>query len=101
MESLALHLFFADMNGDGLLDMVEIRNGRVEYWPQLGNGRFGDGIVMENAPLFDFDQEFDPGRLRLVDLAGRGTTGLLYIAPGEIRWCINARRNRFIASHGL
>ena len=34
-------LFLADMNGDGLSDIVRIRNGEVCYWPNLGYGRFG------------------------------------------------------------
>ena len=29
------------MNGDGLADLVRIRNGEVCYWPNLGYGRFG------------------------------------------------------------
>ncbi len=100
-ESLALELFFADMTGDGMLDQVRIRNGRVEYWPQLGNGRFGDCVVMEGAPTFDYDAEFDPGRLRLVDLDGSGTADLLYIGRGEIRYWINANGNRFVEGSRL
>ncbi len=95
-ENLSLDLFFADMNGDGMLDQVHIQNGRIEYWPQLGNGRFGDCVVMEGAPTFDHDTEFDPSRLRLVDLDGSGTTDLLYIGRGEIRYWINACGNRFV-----
>lgn len=33
----ALDFFFADMTGDGLVDLVRVQNGRVEYWPNLGN----------------------------------------------------------------
>ena len=33
-------IFLADMNGDGLSDIVRIRNGEVCYWPSLGYGRF-------------------------------------------------------------
>src|SRR5699024_7765620 len=35
-------VLFADMNGDGLQDLVQVASGRVEYWPSLGGGRFGD-----------------------------------------------------------
>ena len=94
-EDLDLELFFADMTGDGLLDQVRIQNGRVEYWPQLGRGHFGDSVVMEGAPRFDYDTEFDPSRLHLVDLDGSGTTDLLYIGRGEIRYWINACGNGF------
>ncbi|MCB9592813.1 MAG: hypothetical protein H6719_08775 [Sandaracinaceae bacterium] len=33
----------ADMNGDGLQDLVKIRRGRVVYWPGRGDGVFGTG----------------------------------------------------------
>ena len=100
-ENLALDFLFADMTGDGMLDQVRIQNGRVEYWPQLGNGRFGDAVVMENAPVFDYDTEFDQRRLRLVDLDGNGTADLLYIGRGEVRYWINANGNRFVEGDRL
>ena len=34
-------IYLADMSGDGLTDLVRIRNGEVCYWPNLGYGRFG------------------------------------------------------------
>lgn len=30
------------MSGDGLTDLVRIRNDRVCYWPNLGHGRNGN-----------------------------------------------------------
>ncbi len=92
----SLDYFFADMTGDGLPDQVLVRNGRVEYWPQLGNGRFGAGVVMEGAPALDFAEAFDASRIRLVDIDGSGTADLLYIGRGEIRYWINASGNRFV-----
>jgi Salmonella virulence plasmid 65kDa B protein/FG-GAP-like repeat len=35
----AQSIFLADMSGDGLTDIVRIRNGEVCYWPNLGYGR--------------------------------------------------------------
>jgi hypothetical protein len=32
-------IFLADLSGDGLVDLVRIRNGEVCYWPNLGFGR--------------------------------------------------------------
>ena len=90
----ALDFFFADMNGDGLADLVQVRNGRVEYWPNLGNGRFGDGIVLDGSPRFARDDEFDAGRLRFVDLDGSGTADVIYLGRGEIRTWINASGNQ-------
>ena len=71
-----------DMSGDGLQDIVLIHNGRVEYWPYLGHGRWVQCITMENSPRFE-DAEFfsgigyDPKRVLLgveggVDGAGTG-----------------------------
>ncbi|HZD69858.1 MAG TPA: SpvB/TcaC N-terminal domain-containing protein, partial [Actinomycetes bacterium] len=95
-EDPDLDFLFADMNGDGLPDLVRVRNGRVEYWPQIGHGRFGEAVVMENSPVFDADEAFDVRRLQLVDLDGSGTADLLYLGRGEIRMWTNAAGNRLV-----
>ena len=46
-------IFLADMSGDGLTDLVRVRNGEVCYWPNLGYGRFGAKVTMDGAPRFD------------------------------------------------
>ena len=43
----------ADMTGDGLPDLVRLRSGRVEYWPNLGHGRFGARVRMTAGPRFE------------------------------------------------
>ena len=56
-------IFLADMSGDGLTDLVRIRNGEVCYWPNLGYGRFGAKVTMDGAPRFDRRRtRFDPRR---------------------------------------
>jgi RHS repeat-associated protein len=91
-----LDFFFADMTGDGLADLVRVRNGSVEYWPSLGNGRFADRVVMEGAPELDGEGDFDPRRLRFVDLDGSGTSDLVYVGAGEVRCWINASGNALL-----
>jgi hypothetical protein len=71
-------IFAADLSGDGLTDIVRIRNGEVCYWPNLGYGRFGAKITMGNAPWFDAPDQFDPKRIRLADIDGSGTTDIIY-----------------------
>ena len=68
------------MTGDGLSDIVRIRNGEVCYWPNRGYGRFGAKVTMDNAPCFDTPDLFDPRRIRLADIDGCGTTDILYLA---------------------
>ncbi len=79
-----LDLFFADMTGDGLADLVRVRRGTVEYWPSLGNGRFGERVVMGGAPTIPTATGFDSARVRLVDLDGSGTADVLYLDDGRL-----------------
>ena len=74
----------ADMSGDGLADLVRIRNGEVCYWPNLGYGRFGAKVTLDNSPWFDRPDQFDPKRLRLADIDGSGTTDLIYLGRNRI-----------------
>ena len=61
-------IYVADFSGDGLTDIVRIRNGEVCYWPNLGYGRFGAKITMDGAPVFDSPELFDHRRIRLAEL---------------------------------
>ena len=88
-----LHL--ADMCGDGLDDLVRVRNGDVCYWPSLGHGRFGAKVTMGNAPLFDPPGQFDPRRLRLADIDGSGTVDLIYLGRDGVRLYFNQSGNSF------
>ena len=73
----SIHL--ADLSGDGLTDLVRIRNGEVCYWPNLGYGRFGAKITMDSAPQFDQPDQFEQERIRLADIDGSGTTDIIYL----------------------
>jgi hypothetical protein len=91
-------VLLADMSGDGLADLVRVRNGSVCYWPNLGYGRFGAKVTMAGAPFFDHPDQFDPARLRVADIDGSGTTDLLYIGRGAVRFWINQSGNGFGAA---
>ena len=72
-------IFLADMCGDGLTDLVRIRNGEVCYWPNLGYGRFGRKVTLGNSPRFDSYDLFDPSRVRLTDIDGSGPIDIIYL----------------------
>jgi RHS repeat-associated protein len=70
-----------DMSGDGLADIVEIRNNSICYWPNTGHGTFGSKVVMGHAPRLAPSDLFSPRRIRSADLTGSGTTDLIYVLP--------------------
>jgi RHS repeat-associated protein len=72
-------IYLADMDGDGLTDIVRIRNGEVCYWSNLGYGQFGKKVTMGNSPWFDYLDQFDQKRIRLGDIDGSGTTDIIYL----------------------
>lgn len=83
----------ADMSGDGLSDIVMMHDGRIEYWPNLGHGRWGRRIVMKNAPRIGFN--FDPKRLFLVDLDGTGCADVVYVDFAKVHFWFNRSGNGF------
>ncbi|RYD38426.1 MAG: toxin, partial [Verrucomicrobiaceae bacterium] len=72
-------IYLADLSGDGLTDLVRICNGEVCYWPNLGYGRFGAKVTMDNSPWFDRPDQFDQKRIRLADIDGSGSTDIIYL----------------------
>lgn len=88
-------IFIADMTGDGLNDIVRVRNGETCYWPNIGYGRFGAKVTMDHAPRFDAEDAFDAKRIRLADIDGSGTADILYIGRGGVRAWFNQSGNAF------
>lgn len=88
-------IYLADMCGDGLIDLVRIRNGEVCYWPNLGYGRFGAKITMDHAPHFDNPDQFDQKRIRVGDIDGSGTNDIIYLHRNGVRLYFNQSGNRW------
>ncbi|HVZ38022.1 MAG TPA: SpvB/TcaC N-terminal domain-containing protein [Candidatus Kapabacteria bacterium] len=90
-------VFLADMTGDGLTDVVRVRNGEICYWPNRGYGRFGAKVSMDNAPRFTDDERFDAHRVRLTDIDGSGSTDVLYLGDDGVHVCFNRSGNSWAA----
>ncbi|MBX9895649.1 MAG: FG-GAP-like repeat-containing protein [Nitrosomonas sp.] len=94
-------IYLADMCGDGLTDLVRIRNGEICYWPNIGYGHFGAKVTMDNAPWFDHPDQFSQQRIRLADIDGSGANDILYLHRDGVRLYFNQSGNRWSALHRL
>lgn len=92
-DETSIHL--ADMSGDGLVDIVRIRNSEMCYWPNLGYGRFRSKITLGNFPNLDVPGRFNQSRLRLADIDGSGTTDIVYLGLDDIKIFFNQSGNSF------
>ncbi|OAA70033.1 YD repeat-containing protein [Akanthomyces lecanii RCEF 1005] len=72
-------IYTSDMTGDGLADLVRVRNSEICYWPNLGYGEFGAKVAMVNPPVFDRPDLFSQTYLLLSDIDGSGTTDVVYL----------------------
>jgi RHS repeat-associated protein len=86
-------VYLADLSGDGLSDVVRISNGDVCYWPNLGYGRFGAKVTMDNAPWFEASDLFDQQRIRLADIDGSGLTDIIYLGHDGVDLYFNQSGN--------
>jgi RHS repeat-associated protein len=94
-------IVLADMSGDGLSDIVRIKNGAVCYWPNQGYGRFGAKITMDQSPLFDSPDLFNPKRLLLADIDGSGLTDIIYYSGNVATIYFNLSGNSFAEPYRL
>jgi RHS repeat-associated protein len=70
-------LLLADVNGDGLTDLVWVAPDHVDVWPLLPGDSYGALIRVREAPYRD------PGAtaIRLADMNGNGTTDIVWSTP--------------------
>jgi RHS repeat-associated protein len=78
---------FADMNGDGTVDLINLQSRRIRYWPYLGDGRWGEPREMAGSPEIDYDK---PGTTVLVtDIDNDGCADLVRIGSGLVEVFVN------------
>ncbi|GMV19447.1 MAG: hypothetical protein AMXMBFR56_76710 [Polyangiaceae bacterium] len=91
----------ADMNGDGISDIVRVRKGDIRYWPGRGNGFWGTGkrddcgagtfganrhVMMATSPQYS---DIQGESLRLDDVNGDGLTDLVQIRFSDVDVWLN------------
>jgi hypothetical protein len=94
-------IFLADMSGDGLSDIVCIREQETYYYPNLGYGKFGAKVQMDHSPRFEETDQFDARRIRLADTDGSGTTDIIYLGRNGIQIFLNEAGNGWSSSRTL
>jgi hypothetical protein len=94
-------VFLADMTGDGLADIVRIRNGEICYWANKGYGKFSAKVTMGNAPVFDYPQQFNLKYLQLADVSGTGATDIIYLGENRFRAYLNLSGNAWSNAHEI
>lgn len=103
----------ADMNGDGLPDIVRVRAGQALYWPGRGNGFWGTGerddcaggsfaqsrhVAMDNAPYLGVVQ---PGTLQFADVNGDGLADMVEVRFNGVDVYLNDNGTRWTPRHEL
>ncbi|MBM4361286.1 MAG: hypothetical protein FJ104_01305, partial [Deltaproteobacteria bacterium] len=110
-DSPDVHL--ADMNGDGITDLVRVRPGDLRYWPGRGNGVWGTGdretcpggtfaqgrdVAVDDAPYY---AALDERALRLDDVNGDGLADLVQIGFDEVEVWLNVDGRAFTDGHRI
>ena len=78
----------ADMNGDGLQDIVSVNNGSIRYWPHSGYLRFDRTVQMTDTPRLPSAQ-FHRERFLLGDINGDGFDDLLNVDVDRVYYWLN------------
>jgi RHS repeat-associated protein len=80
-----------DMSGDGMQDIVLVHDGNVEYWANLGWGKWSKRVRMRGSPRFPFG--YDPKQILLGDVDGDGLADMVLIEDRRVTIWINQAGN--------
>lgn len=92
-----------DMNGDGIVDLVKLVSGKVQFWPGRGDGFWGSRsrqtlsgcqtgvedtgyLTMASSPFYS---GFRPERVRLSDVNGDGLDDIVQVDEDSISLWLN------------
>lgn len=88
-------LLLADMNGDGLLDPVELGDrGQVYTRTHVGHGRWSGDWRLLAGPLLEDDLSHRPW-LTLEDINGDGLDDLVLVAGTQVKYSLNRNGEAF------
>jgi RHS repeat-associated protein len=101
----------AEMNGDGIPDIVRMRRGDIHYWPGRGNGVWGTGkrddcpansfangreITMTESPEYS---DIDGVSLRIDDVNGDGLDDLVQVRYADVDIWLNVDGTSWTKRH--
>ncbi|MCB9661371.1 MAG: VCBS repeat-containing protein [Sandaracinaceae bacterium] len=84
-------LRLVDMNGDGMVDVVQAVQGAVFYWMNLGHGDFASAA----REMFGLPGTLTPAEMEFTDLNGDNLTDVVVVQGTEIRFALNCDGTEF------
>ncbi len=94
-------IFLTDITGDGLTDIVRVRNGEVCYWANKGYGKFSAKVSMNNPPTFDHPDHFNTRYIHFSDISGTGANDLIYLGKNQFNAYLNLSGNAWSNAHRI